>query len=53
LSKGLNYAVAPAVLPTEDIITGTEKAICSLPDEIVEEIQETGSYGSPGDQKTI
>jgi hypothetical protein len=36
LSKGLNYAVAPSVLPTEDIITGTEKAIRSLPDDVEE-----------------
>jgi hypothetical protein len=40
LSKGLNYAVAPAVLPTEDIITGIEKAIHSLADEAAEEIRQ-------------
>jgi hypothetical protein len=27
LDKGLNYAVSPAVLPTEDFLTGAEKAI--------------------------
>jgi hypothetical protein len=30
LGKGLNYAVSPAVLPTEDFLTGAEKAIVSL-----------------------
>jgi hypothetical protein len=33
LSKGLNYAVAPAVLPVEDILCGLEKAIGNLPEE--------------------
>jgi hypothetical protein len=30
LGKGLNYVVAPAVLPFEDFLSGVEKAICSL-----------------------
>jgi hypothetical protein len=38
LSQGLNHDVTPAVLPMEDTISGTEKAICSLPDEDAEEI---------------
>jgi hypothetical protein len=40
LSKGLNYAVAPAALPTEDIIIGIENVIRSLPDEAAEEMRQ-------------
>jgi hypothetical protein len=32
LGKGLNYAVAPAVLPIEDILSGVEKAISFVSD---------------------
>jgi hypothetical protein len=36
LSKGLNYAVAPAVLPVEDILCGVERAVGALPEEIAD-----------------
>jgi hypothetical protein len=38
LSKGLNYAVTPAVLPIEDILCGVEKAVGALPEETAEEV---------------
>jgi hypothetical protein len=41
LSKGLNYAVAPALLPVEDICR-VEQVIGALPEEAAEEVwQET------------
>jgi hypothetical protein len=39
LGKGLNYAVSPAVLPNEDILTDVKKAIVSLPVEAAEEVR--------------
>jgi hypothetical protein len=39
LRKGLNYAVAPTVLPTEDILTGVE-AIKALPAETAVEVRQ-------------
>jgi hypothetical protein len=45
LSKGLNYAVCPMLLPTEDIICGAEKAICSVPAKDAE-MSEKGWSGS-------
>jgi hypothetical protein len=38
LGKGLNYAVSPVVLPTEDILAGVEKAIGFLSGEVAEEV---------------
>ena len=40
LRKGLNYAVAPTVLPIEDILTGAEMAIKTLPAEMAEEARQ-------------
>jgi hypothetical protein len=40
LGKGLNYAVAPVVLPIEDLLSGVEKAIGYLPEEAAEEVQQ-------------
>jgi hypothetical protein len=37
LSKGLNYAVTPAVLPIEDICR-VEQVIGALPEEAAEEV---------------
>ena len=39
LQKGLNFAISPTTLPIEDIITGVEKAVHSLPVETAEEIR--------------
>jgi hypothetical protein len=42
LQKGVNYAVTPRTIPTEDILAGVEKAAQSLPVEMaVEARQET------------
>jgi len=42
LQKGLNFAVTPRYTPIEDILTGVEKAVRSLPVETAEEAtQET------------
>jgi hypothetical protein len=42
LGKGLNYAVAPVVLPIEDLLIGVEKAVDSLPEEAAKVVlQET------------
>jgi hypothetical protein len=40
LQKGLNYAVTPRSIPMEDILTGVEKAIKSLPVEKAEEARQ-------------
>jgi hypothetical protein len=40
LGTGLNYAVAPVVLPIEDILSGMEKAVCSLPEEAAEDVRQ-------------
>jgi hypothetical protein len=40
LQKGLNYAVTPKATPIEDILTGVEKAIQSLPAEKAEEARQ-------------
>ena len=40
LQKGLNYAVTPHSIPIEDILAGVEKAVQSLPVEMVEEARE-------------
>jgi hypothetical protein len=40
LSKGLNYAVAPAVLPIENFLGGVEKAVGTLPEEAAEEVRQ-------------
>jgi hypothetical protein len=40
MGKGLNYAVSPAVLPIEDILTDVEKAIVSVPVEAAVEVRE-------------
>jgi hypothetical protein len=40
LSKGLNYAVAPAVLPIEDFLSSVDKAVGSLPQETAEEVSQ-------------
>jgi hypothetical protein len=42
VQKGLNYAVTPRTIPTEDILAGVEKAVQLLPVEMAEEAsQET------------
>jgi hypothetical protein len=41
LSRRLNYAVVPAIVPVEDILCGVEKAVGALPEETAEEVQET------------
>jgi len=40
LQKGLNYAVTPRTLPIEDLLTGVEKAVRSLPVEMAEEARQ-------------
>jgi hypothetical protein len=40
LQKGLNFAISPTKLPIEDIVTGVEKSVHSLPVETAEEIRE-------------
>jgi hypothetical protein len=40
LSKGLNYAVALAVLPVGDILCGVEKEVGALPEETAEEVRQ-------------
>jgi hypothetical protein len=40
LSKGLNYAVAPARILVKDFLCGVEKAIRTLPEEAVKEIRQ-------------
>ena len=40
LQKGLNFAVTPQSAPIEDILTGVEKAILSLPVEKAEEARQ-------------
>ena len=40
LQKGLNYAVTPRTLPNEDLLTGVEKAVRSLPAEMAEEARQ-------------
>jgi hypothetical protein len=47
LSKGLNYAVAPAVLPVEDILCGVEKAVGALPEETAEEVRQDFDFTEP------
>jgi hypothetical protein len=37
LSKGLNYAVTPAVVPVDAILCGVEKATGALPEETAKE----------------
>ena len=45
LWTGLNYAVAPTVLPIQDILSGVEKAMKTLPADMAEEArQETEDY---------
>jgi hypothetical protein len=39
LQKGLNFAISPTSLPIEDIITGVEKDVQSLPVKTAEEIR--------------
>jgi hypothetical protein len=41
LSKSLNYAVTPVVVPVEDTLYGVEKVIGALPEETAEVQQET------------
>ncbi|XP_065213372.1 uncharacterized protein LOC135840674 [Planococcus citri] len=40
LEKGLNFAIAPSYIPTEEIITGVEATIRTLPEEEAEEIRQ-------------
>jgi hypothetical protein len=40
LQKGLNHAVAPTVLPIEDIVTGVVTAVKSPPVNIAEEARQ-------------
>jgi hypothetical protein len=40
LSKGLNFAVAPASVTVKDILCGVEKGIGALPEETAEEIRQ-------------
>jgi hypothetical protein len=40
LSKSLNYALTPTILPVEDILCGVEKGIGALPEETAEEVQQ-------------
>jgi hypothetical protein len=40
LGKGLNYAVAHAVLPIEDFLSGEEKAVGALPEKAAEEVRQ-------------
>jgi hypothetical protein len=46
LSKELHYAVSPAGLPIEDILTGVERAIRSLPVEAAEEVRQVKAAGT-------
>ncbi|XP_021931121.1 uncharacterized protein LOC110835326 [Zootermopsis nevadensis] len=39
LGKGLNYSVAPTVLPIEDFLSGVKRAVRSLPVEAAEEVR--------------
>jgi hypothetical protein len=39
LSKGLNFAMAPASVHIKDTLCGVEKAIRALPEETADEIQ--------------
>jgi hypothetical protein len=39
LSKSLNYAVTPAVVPIEGTLYCVEKALGALPEETAEEVQ--------------
>jgi hypothetical protein len=38
LSKGLHYAVAPAVMHIEKVPSSVDEAISSLPEKVAEEI---------------
>jgi len=40
LQKGLNYAVTPCTITTEDILAGVEGAMQSLPVEMAEEARQ-------------
>ncbi|XP_021934194.1 uncharacterized protein LOC110836852 [Zootermopsis nevadensis] len=40
LGKGLNYSVAPTVLPIEDFLSGVKRAVRSLPVEAAEEVRQ-------------
>jgi hypothetical protein len=40
LAKGFNFAVAPSRVPTEDIITGVESAVFSLPEKEAETLRQ-------------
>jgi hypothetical protein len=40
MGKGLNYAAAPAVLPTEPLLSGVEKAVGPLPEKVAEEFRQ-------------
>jgi hypothetical protein len=40
LCQCLNYAVAPAVFPIEDVLRGVEKAVKSLPVKVAEEARQ-------------
>jgi len=40
LQKGLNYAVTPSNIRIEDLLTGVEKAVQSLPVECAEDVRE-------------
>jgi hypothetical protein len=53
LQKGLNYAVTPRTLPNEDLLTGVEKAVRSLPAEMAEASQETESLNMRSNPETI
>jgi hypothetical protein len=47
--RGLSYVALKRVVPYEDNMTSTEKAICMLPQEATEEgQQETKSSPNPG-----
>lgn len=40
LGRGLKYVMVPAVLPIMDVISSVEKAVCSLLEEVAEEVQQ-------------
>jgi hypothetical protein len=40
LNKSLNHAVAPRLIPVEDILSGVEKPMGTLPEETAEEIRQ-------------
>jgi hypothetical protein len=40
LQKGLNYTLAPTLLPIEDMLTGVEKAMKTLPAEKAEDVRQ-------------